>query len=87
MTREIEAYWEAKRRLERKLLIGAGALLLVLGSAACAEGPTGPYSELEPQQGATTETLEARQSQETTRCGDIEVSEAVCEKGLGDPSL
>lgn len=86
MTRDIEEFWEAKRRIERKLLVGVGAALVALGSIACADGPTGPYTEFEPQQNAAAETLQGQQTEDISRCGDIEVSDAVCEKGLGPPA-
>jgi hypothetical protein len=87
MRREIEEFWQAKRRIERKLLIGVGAALLVLGGAACTEGPTGPYTELDPQQGAVVGTQATQADGERTQCGDVAVSDAVCAKGLGEPDF
>ena len=34
MTREMEAYWETKKRIERKLLIGIWALVAFAWTAA-----------------------------------------------------
>lgn len=81
MTREMEAYWETKKRIERKLLMGVWALLLVVWTAACSESPTGPYTQLEIDSQPTAPV--APQEDSEFRCGEIQVSHGVCEKGLG----
>ncbi len=83
MRREIEAYWEAKRRIERRLLIGAGALLMVIGSAACADSPTGPYTQLDIESPPSAPVEVPGGTNDEFRCGDIQISHRVCEKGLG----
>lgn len=87
MTGELQEYWETKQRIERKLLIGVGVVLMAIWGTACTQGPTGPYTELEPQQGTIAETQETRENREVSRCGDVQVSEAVCEKSLPEPEL
>lgn len=63
MTGELQEYWETKQRIERKLLIGVGVVLMAIWGTACTQGPTGPYTELEPQQGTIAETQETRGKQ------------------------
>ena len=82
MTREMEAYWETKRRIERKLLMGVWALLLVIWTAACSESATGPHTQLEIE-GPPGPPVEQPAADPEFRCGDIQVAHAVCEKGLG----
>ena len=82
MTREMEAYWETKRRIERRLLIGVWAVLLVVWTAACGEAPSGPYTRLGVGPGPVP-PVELPADDPEFRCGDIQISHDVCEKGLG----
>lgn len=83
MTREMEAYWETKKRIERKLLMGVWALLLVVWTAACSESATGPYTQFEVATPPTAPAEPQARDNDEFRCGEIQVSHGVCEKGLG----
>lgn len=87
MTREMEAYWETKKRIERKLLMGVWALLLVVWTAACSESPTGPYTQFDVVTPPGPPVEQPRDDNTEFRCGDIQVSHGVCEKGLGPDEI